>query len=276
MRKAAWPLPLCPLWTCGLRHGGPSSVCPQPLLRGGRSGRGAGVSEGPSPGGQGPACAAQSGPQSPASQERGPLSGPTFTSQRACVPTEWGSERPGRRGSGVRAATAPEAHVAPTSGFCDRSSAQQRQGEGQVPEAGGPTPLDVGSKDSWAWGRLSAPVKPGHRDHWQTVGSSVRRAWDAERLGHGRRGLAGAGAGPSSYVSWTRAPVPWGGLGPRAEGPQGLQRSRGPALSLWSPVRNHRLGLDANPGQEGSGGSGPRARARALQLVFWPWPLLGT
>lgn len=79
-------------------------------------------------------------------------------------------------------------------------------------------------------------------------------------------GAVGGGLEQGHHLLSARpwAPVPsraaWA---PRAEGLPGLQQQ--PQLSgglcpvPLEPVRNHRLGPDANPGQEGSGGSGPRA-----------------
>ena len=88
---------------------------------------------------------------------------------------------------------------------------------------------------------LSVPVKPGHRDHWQTVMSrGVHPEPGSSRSGPGAvDGVAvqGPGAGPLSRVSPDAGPCAHqGGRTRRAEGPLGLrlQLSGGPALSLWS------------------------------------------
>lgn len=153
--EAAWPLPLCPpLWTCGLRLQRPrvsvlSLFCVGAGLGGGRESAG-----GRPPGGQG-LPVRQPGPQSSRlTQERGPLSGPTFTSQRLVSPQGRGSERRAF-GGGSGAATAPRPLVAPTSGFCDETPSPTEVRRGRSQRQAALSPWTWAPRTAWSVGQAS-------------------------------------------------------------------------------------------------------------------------
>lgn len=128
---------------------------------------------------------------------------------------------------------------------------------------------------------LSVPVKPGHRDHWQTVVSrGVHPEPGSSRSGPGAvDGVAGRGReqGHCLVSARTRAPVPI-----RVARPPGLKdpwaaaaaaaaaAQRGvSALSLWSLSGTTAWGRTLTLDRKEVEAAALRLGARAPQLVLW-------